>query len=195
MVTQEQTETQTGETTEAPEASDETPEVVESATEELKRIEAAFLARKAILKGNMRTERTSGAQSELDRIAAAAVADLLDKAQSFGLKLNKFTIRYTAADVVIEMSAVDGVKAIKADKSRGINASPAIASMPAVEGVSGINTILNVVRAPKNSAVETVVEPDADAQDAVKDQSAQAAENAPEHSTSSDAATLAETVK
>lgn len=137
---------------ETPEA--DTPEVTESAQEQLDRIEAEYKATRKTLLATAKNESKVGVQTQLDEIAGVAVDSIIETATAAGMKINNFTIRFKAGDVVAEVVAVEAVKANKAQKIE------AVAAVEAVAGVNGIKTVLSVVRAPKNSPVTTVVEGD-----------------------------------
>lgn len=144
----------TNETTEAPTEATENDEtaVVESAQEQLERIETEYKATRKTILAAVKTESKTGVQAQLDEIAGVAVDALNEAANASGMKINNFTIRFKAGDVIV---GVEAVEAVKADKKAKIEAVEAV---EAVEGVNGINTVLNVVRQPKNSPVTTVVE-------------------------------------
>lgn len=146
-------------TTEA-QTEETTPEVTESAQEQLERIENEYKATRKNLLAKAKTETKDGAQTSLDQLATGLVSSFVAECEAAGLKLNNFTVRYKGGDVVAAVEAVEAVA-----KNGKV---AAIAAVEAVEGVDGISTVLNVVRAPKNSEVVTVVEPDATKQAEVK---------------------------
>lgn len=129
-----------------------TPEVTESAQDQLDRIEAEYKATRKTILAAVKSESKTGVQSILDEVATAAVSAVVEAATAAGMKINNFTVRYKAGDVIV------GVEAVEAVAKNGKVA--AVEAVEAVEAVTGINTVLNVVRAPKNSPVTTVVEGD-----------------------------------
>lgn len=123
-----------------------TPEVTESAQDQLERIEKEYKATRKTLLATAKNESKVGVQANLDELAGIAVGALIEAATEAGMKINNFTVRYKAGDVVAAVEAV-----AKNGK---------VAAVEAVEAVTGISTVLNVVRMPKNSPVTTVVEGD-----------------------------------